>query len=57
MRLSWEGSIGGGTVEEEGDGLRAPVHVQDEAPAGIRERHEPSWVITSGGRVIAYDLE
>ena len=47
---------GGGPVEEEGDGLRAPVHVQDEAPARIRERHEHTWVVDVGGRVVARDL-
>ena len=36
-RRGGEGGSLGGTVEEEGDGLGAPVHVQDESPAGVRE--------------------
>lgn len=57
FRLSWGNSSSiGGTVQEEREGLRAPVHVQDEAPTGIREGHEHAWVVGVGGRVIVCDL-
>jgi hypothetical protein len=54
--LGGPGRIGGGAIEEEGDGLRAAVHVQNEASAGIGEQHEHAWVINVGRRVIICDL-
>lgn len=53
--MGGDGRIGG-AIEEEGDGLRAPLQVQYEASAGIREQHEHAWVIIVGRRVIIYDL-
>ena len=56
LRLSWGSSVGGWTIKEKRDGLRAPVHVQYEAPTRICERHEHAGMSSVGGRVIVCDL-
>lgn len=49
------GGEGGGAVEERGE-LRFPVHVQDEAPAGVGEGHQHTRVVGVGGGVVVCDL-
>lgn len=60
LRLG-RGGVGGGqeggSVEEEGNELRGPVHVQEEAPAGVCQRPGHGWVFGVGGRVVACDLK
>jgi len=43
-------------VEEERDGLGAPIHVEDEAPAGIGEGHVHAGVVGVGGGVVGCEL-
>ena len=55
--LSFGGGRGrGGPVEEERDGLGAPVYVEDEAPAGVSEGHEHAGVVGVGGGVVGCKL-
>ncbi len=43
-------------MEEERDGLGAPIHVEDEAPAGIGEGHVHAGVVGVGGGVVGCEL-